>query len=420
MGGSGVQRSLKFAKYLKEFGWNPIILCPEPGAYQFFDESLEKELNQLDIEIHRVKANTPFHRFGGGKKSTGLVTGGLAKVLRKLSKRIYFPDNKKGWIEPSVNKGKEIIESGSIDLIFSSAPPFSNHLIAQSLNKATDIPYVLDYRDLFTGNHFDSGESENRVQKKQEMEKGWLNQSSGVIALDDYAAESIAKVSEQNPVNIKVIPHGFDPEDFLNKELSNLKYKEGKMNWLYSGLFYESNQPDVFLKAIYSLCDKNPDFKSKIHLHFQGGLDLRIKKLIKELNLEEIVSDYGYLSHDVSVANLLKADILWMISNFSENLQQIKTGKLFEYIGTKKPVLGLVHKGESSRLLNEYKIGYHAPPIVIDTVIEKIEEIFLLWKQNKFPLASSGLVQKYDRIKLTGELSVFFNEIVKNHEYSKT
>ena len=419
MGGSGVQRSLKFAKYLKKFGWNPIILCPEPGAYQFFDESLKKELDRLDLEIHRVQAKTPFHTLGGRKKSTGLVTGSLAKVLRKISKLLYFPDNKKGWVKPAVNDGKAIIQNKEIDLIFSSAPPFSNHLVAQELSKTANLPFVLDYRDLFTGNHFDAGESDSRVRKKQELEKGWLNLSSGVIALDDYAADCIGKISGEEALNLKVIPHGYDPEDFLKNGISNLQYRKGKMNWLYSGLFYESNQPDVFLKAIYTLCEKNPDFKNKIHLHFQGGLDLRIKKLIKELNLEGSVSDYGYLPHDVSVANLLKADILWMISNFSENLQQIKTGKLFEYIGTKKPVLGLVHTGEASALLNEYKIGYHTPPNVIRDVTEKIEEIFLLWKQNKLPTASTEQVQKYDRMKLAGELAVFFDEIVKNQENLK-
>ncbi len=418
MGGSGVQRPLKFAKYLKEFGWNPIILCPEPGAYQFFDESLEKELDSLNLEIHRVKAKTPFHKLGGGKKRTGLITGFFANALRRISKLFYFPDNKKGWIEPAIQKGVELLEYKKIDLIFSTAPPFSNHVIAQKLNELTQTPYILDYRDLFTGNHFEDNESEFRKSKKLIAEKGWLKDSSGVVVLDNFAKDQIQEIVNSQTLNIETISHGFDKDDFESTKKSTLDYKEGKLNWLYSGLFYEANQPDIFLNGMEKLFLKNPDLREKTHLHFQGGLDSRIKKMISILGFEDIVSDYGYIPHNISVANLLKADVLWMISNFSENLQQIKTGKLFEYIGTKKPVLGLVHKGESSRLLNEYKIGYHASPTELGEVTDKIGEVFLLWQEKKFTEASAELVQKYDRMKLTGELSSFFDEIMKNHEYS--
>ena len=344
MGGSGVQRPLKFAKYLREFGWNPIILCPEPGTYQIFDDSLEKELNEIELDIYRVEAKTPFHILGNKKKSTGLITGSLAKILRSFSKKIYFPDNKKGWIEPAVKKGKEIIENTSIDLIFSTAPPFSNNVIASKLYSYSDIPFVVDYRDLFTGNHFDSEESTSRITKKLKLESNWLNRSSGVVTLDEFAETQISKIVEGKAVNTKVIPHGFDPEDFINVSSPSLEYKEGKFNWLYSGLFYESNQPDKFFRGLLLAFKNEPRLKEDIHLHFQGGLDSRIESLIRKSELENKVSDYGYVSHQVSVANIMKADILWMISNFSKNLKQIKTGKLFEYIGTEKPILGLVYK----------------------------------------------------------------------------
>ena len=417
MGGSGVQRPLKFAKYLKEFGWNPIILCPEPGAYQFFDDSLEKELDSLNLEIHRITAKTPFHSLGGGKKKTGLITGFTARVLRKISKSIYFPDNKKGWIKPAVNKGIEVIESGNIDLIFSSAPPFSNHLIAKELSEKSNIPFITDYRDLFSENHFESRESEKRKRKKLLYEAEWLNRSSGVTVLDEFAGNIIKKISPET--SIQVIPHGYDPQDFDEKKASNLDYKEGKLNWLYSGLFYESNQPDIFLNAIERMVKKDPEFMDNIHVHFQGGLDSRIKRLIKQFGLDKIVSDYGYLPHDITTSNLMKADILWMISNFSENLKQIKTGKLFEYIGTKKPILGLVHEGESSKLLDEYKNGYHIAPKNVDVISSKIEEVYNLWRMNNFPEAANDFTEKFNRKKLTGELATFFDLVVKKNKDSK-
>ncbi len=414
MGGSGVQRPLKFAKYLKEFGWNPIILCPEPGVYQFFDHSLEQELENLDLEIHRVKANTPFHKFGGVKKQTGLVTGVLSKVLRLISRKIYFPDNKKAWIEPAVQKGKELIYDKKIDLIFSTAPPFSNHIIAQHLNELTDIPYVLDYRDLFTGNHFEENEYGSRKLKKKVAESEWLRHSSGVVALDRFAGNKIQEVLSSESLNMEIISHGFDQEDFDSHRNASLDYKKGKINWLYSGLFYEANQPDIFLNGLKELFTKTPELREKTHLHFQGGLDSRIKKLISDLGFEDIISNYGYLSHDISAANLLKADILWMVSNFSENLKQIKSGKLFEYIGTKKPILGLVHPGEASKLLDVYKAGFHAAPDNIYDVTNTLEEVYELWAKAKIPEASKKFAEMYERKSLTNKLSLFFDKVVEN------
>ncbi len=414
MGGSGVQRPLKFAKYLKKFEWNPIILCPEPGVYQIFDHSLEQELESLDLEIHRVKANTPFHKFSGVSKQTGLVTGMLAKVLRLISRTIYFPDNKKAWIEPAVQKGKELIDDKKIDLIFSTAPPFSNHIIAQQLNEISNIPYVLDYRDLFTGNHFEENESESRKSKKVTTESEWLRHSSGVVALDRFAGNKIQEALTSKTLNMEVISHGFDQEDFDSHRNASLDYKKGKINWLYSGLFYDANQPDVFLNGLKELFIKKPELREKTHLHFQGGLDSRIKKLISDLGFEDIVSDYGYLSHDISVANLLKADILWMISNFSKNLKQIKSGKLFEYIGTKKPILGLVHPGEASRLLNDYKGGFYAAPDNIYDVTNTVEEVYELWTKAKIPEASNEFTEMYERKSLTNKLSLFFDKVVEN------
>ena len=419
MGGSGVQRPLKFAKYLREFGWNPIILCPEPGAYQFFDNSLEKELNEIDLDIYRVEGKTPFHILGKQKRSTGLITGSLAKLLRSFSKKIYFPDNKKGWIEPAVKKGKEIIDNTSIDLIFSTAPPFSNHVIANKLSSYSDIPFVVDYRELFSGNHFDAKESTSRITKKLKLESNWLIRSSGVITLDEFAQTQISKIVEEKAINAKVIPHGFDSEDFNNISNPSLEYQEGKFNWLYSGLFYETNQPDIFFKALLIAFKNEPELKEDIHLHFQGGLDSRIESLIRKYDLENKISDYGYVSHQVSVANIMKADILWMISNFSENLKQIKTGKLFEYIGTEKPILGLVYKGQADELLKKYKAGFMASPNNEEEISVVICTLYQLWKKSKLPKASIEFVQQFDRKKLTSELALFFDSILEQKLNSK-
>lgn len=416
MGGSGVQRPLKFAKYLKEYGWNPIIVCPLPGAYQFFDDELEKEVEVSNLEVHRVNAKTPFHSLGSSGKKTGLITGKFAKYLRLISRKIYFPDNKKGWIEPAILKASELISLKKIDVIYSTAPPFSNHIIGERLSKKYNIPLVVDYRDLFLGNHFEGTVSASTFKRKLKLEQGWLTEAKGITVLDSYAAEIISNFEDSVASKIKVLPHGFDPADFESPEKSTLDYKLNKLNVLYSGLFYESNQPDVFLKAWKKLIEKKPEVADKIHLHFQGGLDQRIKRIINELGLTNVVSDYGYVSHQVAVNNLLKADILWMISNFDVESKQIKSGKLFEYLGAEKPILALVHSGEAKKLMEQYGASYVASPTSVEEVSSVLLTIYKDWVKKLIPNVNSDLVQKHNRQYLTKELSTFFDYIIEHSD----
>ncbi|GAB5408683.1 MAG: hypothetical protein BalsKO_10480 [Balneolaceae bacterium] len=212
-------------------------------------------------------------------------------------------------------------------------------------------------------------------------------------------------------LNLKIIPHGYDPEDFNQEVISTFRYKEERLNFLYSGLFYESNQPDTFLRAVKSLVEESPEVEEKIHFHFQGGLDKRIKKLIAKLNLEKLVSDYGYIPHNEAVNNLKKADLLWMISNFSKELQQIKSGKLFEYIGSEKPIIGLVHEGEARSLLDNYKAGYTASPLNIEEIKVVLSECISHWKGGNLPVPSREIVNTFNRRILTEKLSSIFNVI---------
>lgn len=145
MGGSGVQRQLKFVKYLREFGWNPIVLCPESGMYPYFDDSLQAKLESISPEVIRVSPKTPFHlgsRTLSAKKTS--VPDSLSKTARRLLRLFMYPDNKKGWIQPAIEKGLEIIQEREIDLIFSTAPPFSNHMAGAKLSQESGIPWIMD------------------------------------------------------------------------------------------------------------------------------------------------------------------------------------------------------------------------------------------------------------------------------------
>lgn len=413
MGGSGVQRPLKFVKYLRDYGWNPIVLCPRPGIYPYFDESQEKELQELNVDVHRVDANTLFH-IGAGSASSQKqkkIPDFLAKIGRRILRLFLYPDNKKGWIEPAVKRGAQLINEEQIEGIFSSAPPFSNHIIGKELSQKFNLPLTLDYRDAWLHNHFMDGMFGWQKKIMRKMEQECLQEADLVIGLDEFMLAEMSKSYPEIKVQMKVIPHGFDPEDFKVKSSPTLYRAEGKLNFLYSGLFYEGNQPDTFLEGLEQACRLGEVDKKDIHLHFQGGLDRRIRQLLRHKGWEGQYSDLGYQSHQKAAANLKEADILWMISNFSPEHKQVKSGKLFEYFGSRKPVLGLVHAGKEAELLEQYGAGFQAPPDASNAIASTIIRIYKAWETGSLPLPNQAFIQQFDRQKLTGQLAAGFDKI---------
>jgi glycosyltransferase involved in cell wall biosynthesis len=406
MGGSGVQRPLKFVKYLREFGWNPIVLCPEPGAYHTFDESLQEELDSLDVEVHRVGANTPFHKAGQAPKKVQLPDS-IAKILRWISTFFFLPDNKKKWIEPGLKEALSLIEDKKIDAVFSSAPPYSNLMLAKQIKEKTGIPTLMDLRDDWVESHLIKYPTAWHKKKMERLEIDTLAKADKILTINDRIAESLkSRVLKE----AEVIGHGYDPEDFSNLE-SIPASSESKLTFLYSGSFYPDSRPDSFLKAIHSLIQSKPDLEQVVQLQFQGGLNSEHWKVINKLGLTPLVSDFGYVSHEIAVKNLLAADVLWLNVGQQKNPEIISLGKTSEYFATKKPVLGLVPDGSAKDLLQEYGKSFIADPYDIPAIKEQLINILECYRTGSWPSHSEELVDHFNRKKLTGKLAQILDEI---------
>jgi glycosyltransferase involved in cell wall biosynthesis len=411
MGGSGVQRPLKFVKYLKDYGWNPIVLCPEPGMYKIFDESLQKELEEISPDIYKVEGKTPFLLFGGKERTAQLVPEFISSLIRKTLRLFMFPDNKKGWIDPALEKARELINEHEIDLVFSTAPPFSNHLIGARLKEEFDLPLVLDYRDSWTQNQFFTELYDWQKKKMKQLERKSVSKADVIIGLDEITLKGIKEIHGTINSRFEIVEHGYDPQDFEIEVSPSLKYEVGKFNLLYSGTFVEHNQPDTFLKGIAAGIVEGQFSKQDFQLHFQGGLNKGIRSLISELDLEENVTEYSYLNHKEAVANLRKADALWVLENYDPELSQIKNGKLFEYFGAKKPILGVLNPGISENLINEYNAGYIADVQSPQNISRTFARMVIDWKSDNFKKPDLQFVDKHNRRLLTKKLADIFEEI---------
>lgn len=403
MGGSGVQRPLKFVKYLRDYGWNPIILCPDPGAYHTFDDSLNNELEQLNLEVHRVGGNTPLHM--AGNKSVKLPSF-IENNLRKISAFFWLPDNKKGWIKPGFEKALKIIEEKNIELIYSSAAPYSNLMLAADLKEKTGLPTVMDLRDEWLESHLIHYPTPWHRKKMSEIEKNTLVHADVITVINQAYKDSFgARFPEKD---IQVVTQGFDSADF--EESSDPK-KSTKLKILYSGLFYGQRTPENFLTAFKNLTDRKPEIKNLVELQFQGGLTEATLQLVSRLGLQNTIIDFGYVDHKTAVQNLIDADVLWLMVGHLKNAEKVTVGKMFEYFGAQKPILALIPDGDSRSLLNLYQASYNVHPSDLSEIEAALDKICTDFTNDQLPKPDTSFVARYNRKNIAGELAQIFNVI---------
>ncbi len=405
LGLSGVQRTLKFVKYLPQFGYQPTVLTVTPTGYFAQDESLLDELNGLDIEIFRagsLDANRLFKKKGIVK----MPSERMRKFLTFLSDSFFIPDNKIGWRNKALKAAIELHKKYNFNLVFATAPPFTDFLIGAELRKRFNLPLVIDYRDPWLEYPLKYYPTPLHRWLNYRMEKTVLRLSSRIIVTNRRVKELMIKKYRFLEYNdITILSQGFDPKDF---ETSNESSRSQKMKITHAGVFYGDRTPKYFLQALKRIFIERPSLKEKIEACFVGVLQDEHTKLIKQLELESNIITTGYLDHDSCIRQITSSDILWLTVN---NDRQ-SPGKLYEYIGARKPVLACVPDGFIRQTLQETGASIFAKPDNVEEIAQAILKFYQMYEQNKFPTPNDEVVQKYDRVKLTEELSRMFGFLV--------
>jgi glycosyltransferase involved in cell wall biosynthesis len=412
MGLSGVQRTHKFVKYLPQFGWKAIILTtPANTPYYAFDDTLlaelEDEINTGKVIIYRTEADPSLKRAKKKGKLLKLPRQAWQRLRSKVMQIFRQPDSRIGWKEIALQKADEIFENHHIDAIFTTAPPYTDFLIARDLKEKYDIPYLMDYRDAWVDNsvlNFYITPFHKRKARRMEYEA--LRASNAITAANRKMKEVLlGSYLFLDWNDVFILSHGYDPEDIEKAKLiaSNL-VKPDIFKITYSGAFYAGRTPKPFLQAVKRAIEENPELAACLELNFVGILQKEYKKLIKKMKLEHNINEQGYLPHTESVAQLMASDVLWM--TMSDDLSA--PGKLYEYFGTKKPILGLVPKSShTERMLLEYGNAKLAEPDDVKAIRNALLEYYELWKAWELPVASNeDFINKYDRQFLTKELAL--------------
>lgn len=402
MGLSGVQRVLKFTKYMYRNGWKPTVLTTDKTAYYAHDKSLMQEAEKANINIVRT---------GGKDPNSLLAKHGTIKIpreiLRKLmsyvSKTIFIPDNKKYWAKKAYRKAKEILQKEEYDIIFVSIPPYSQFQIGAKLKREFNIPLIVDYRDAWLDNQFSFYPTPYHRWRHKRLEYQTLRYTDKVIAVNRKIKEKLLRTYKFLSFNdVELIPHGYDSEDFEN--IVPIKFKEQKLRILYSGIFYENITPKYFLKAFKNLSVERPDISENIELHFIGHFRKENKRLVKRLKLYESVFDHGYFDHTETIRYLMSMDVLWLMLGDSRGMEMVTAGKLFEYFGTRKPIIACLPDGASKTAVLNYGASYITSPKDMNGIKEIFIKIYQDFQQNKLPIPNEEYVLEHDRKFLTKRL----------------
>jgi len=414
MGLSGVQRVLKFTKYMKNFGWEPTVITAGKTGYYAHDISLLKEAEKAGIKIIRTEAldpNSLLAKYG----TISMPREFVRKLLSKISKFFFIPDNKKSWSKKAYKKAKSLLEKETFDLIFVSIPPFSQFETAAKLKNEYNIPLIVDYRDLWFGNHFGYYPTPYHKYKHKKLEYTALKSADKIIAVNRRIKEYLLTTYQfLSFEDFDIIPHGYDPEDFENVEPMTFKTK--KLRILYSGIFYENITPEFMLKAYKKLSEERPDITENIEFHFVGHFRKENRKLVAKLNLTQNVFEHGYLNHKDVIKYLVSFDVLWVMLGNSTNMGVVSAGKLFEYFGTRKPIIATVPEGVSETAAKQYEASYITEPDNIEKLKNLLVTLYNDFHSGKLPTPNEEFVLKHDRKYLTEQLVKDFQFYLKAEE----
>lgn len=407
-GGPGVQRWLKFAKYLPEFGYEPIIYTPANPNYPLLDEKLTQEIPE-GIKVLKQPIKEPYGiaSFFSKNKSKTLSAGiipqerkqsRLDKLLLWIRGNVFIPDARIGWVNPSVRYLQKYIQAHDIHTIITTGPPHSMHLIGCQLKEALNIKWIADFRDPWTtiGYHKELKLSKRSAEKHLELESKVLNTADEIIVTSKSTKNEFSALTAK-PVT--VITNGYDVEYVGRITLDE------KFSLAHIGSFLSNRNPRVLWKAIVELRKENKEFKAAFQLKLIGKVSQEIKDVIAEFHLEDCTLNLGYVSHHEAVIEQRKSQVLLLVEIDSEDTKAIIPGKLFEYMAAERPILAIgPDEADFFEIIKQTNTGKIALYDEKDRVKEILLDYFEKYQKRELKVYGMGL-QYFSRKKLTEKLA---------------
>ncbi|MCX7920990.1 MAG: glycosyltransferase [Clostridia bacterium] len=404
MGGSGVQRTTKFVKYLRNFGWEPVVFTREVKNMALKDETLLKDIPQ-DIKILRTSP-WDFTEWPGI-----LSLGG-----KLISRKVLIPDGERLWQIFSRNKAVQAIEHEKFDLIYTTSYPYSDHLMGMYLKERfPNIPWVADFRDEWTNNPYllDNPHNRFRMNAEKAMERKVLRKADYLITNTPVMLANFLKDDPSLKDKFTVIPNGYDEEDF--KHISSETPHNDKFTLTYTGLLYGRRKPDTFFEATRQLINEGKIDRNKVYIQLIGNFKASyMNELLERFELSGVVNVLPYMKHKECIQKLMQSDGLLLIEGKGPGAEAFYTGKVFEYMNTGRPIMAIIPgKGAAAQLIRDTHTGCVADFDDIAKIKENFLSLYSDWLSGKGAFSPQwDKIRRFERKALTQELSKVFEEAI--------
>jgi len=407
-GGPGVQRWLKFVKYLPDFNIEPIVYIPENPNYPIIDESLVSEIPE-HVTVLKQPIKEPYKLAGLlSKKDSKRISKGIIhkpksqtfieKLMLYIRGNFFIPDARKNWVKPSVKYLSEYISTHNIETIITTGPPHSLHLIGRQLKENIGVKWLADFRDPWTtiGYHKQLKLSKNSAARHKQLEQDVLVNADEIITTSFTTSKEFQSIVNKC---INTITNGYD-----NENISQIKLDK-KFTFSHIGSLLSKRNPEALWKVLEELIYENEDFKNTFQLNLIGVVSEDVINSIYNYNLKDYVNCVGYVTHQEALGYQKQSQILLLIEIDAEETRCIIPGKLFEYMVSERPIIAIgPEKADVETIINQTNTGNYFNYKDYQSLKSLILSHFKAFIEGKLQAHPIGL-QKYHRKELTKQLA---------------
>ncbi len=410
-GGPGVQRVLKTVKYLRRFGWEPTVLTVADGAFPQHDPSLEVDVPD-DVVVVRTRALDPLGLYGRitGRRGAGAVPVGSVgsgagvtdRVARWARANVFLPDARVGWVPFATRAALRMHAEHQFDAVLTSGPPHSVHLVGRRLARRAGLPWVADFRDPWTGINFyqDLPMSAPARRLDRRLESSVLREADRITTVSPTWAATLASKGDRRDDHVMVVHNGFDPDDFATPAPA----PDDVFTLAHVGSLYGSRNPATLWEALATLARAGK--LDRFRLKLRGGVDEPVLESARGLGLEDRVEGAGYVGHAAAVGAMRAATaLLLVVEDFGLDRGMI-TGKLYEYLGAGRPVVGIgPPDGDAAALLAETSAGAMFAHGDVASLAGHLEALLARADRGAAAGAAPAVAARYTREVQTGVLA---------------
>jgi glycosyltransferase involved in cell wall biosynthesis len=383
-GGAGVHRWLRFSKHFKTFGWKLHVYCPKDAFWPVIDETLNRFVSD-DLKIIRRKIFEPQKYLG---KSNPNASAGLTKNKKSsltqnliiwLRGNLFVPDSRIFWVKPSIRRLRKYLKDNpEIKTIISTGPPHSMHLIARQLKKEFNVKWIADFRDPWTEIDFykelKPSQLVDRIHRR--LEKAVLIEADQIVTISNGCAEGLEKICNRK---VEVIYNGFNTDDFDEKSIQ----LDQKFSIAHFGSMPFSRNPEVLWCALEQLIKEDHTITENLQINLIGNVDIQVTERIETHNLKRFVNLIPSINFNDSIEKQKQSQVLLLVGNNTGNVKGILTGKVFEYIGSKRPILAVGQKNSDlEKLIVDSECGNFVDFEDVNKCKKIIIELFAKYQSN--------------------------------------